>query len=318
MSLNSSSINYSRITFINSTNQYITNSTQVNIGSINSCHNNDSDIDPSLLQAFQNVFKNEANDSLCYNIDQYQIFLGGDPILTLEKTRLDIYSKYDLCQSDYFTLSKVCSDLSLLGNFPITAVLGFVDYYPNYYEYSGYTKFSRAEGTAFTLDSDINIAMKISKNIIQTDHNIIYNFFPLKTDTFFSFSSVTFSTTQRTANPNLMNVDIDIELDKFQTVTQRSYMKLDQVLASTISVSSIIAYICGFLVKILEYGTVEYYMIRKFYYFKDSDIEKVDLNFSPKSTRVTIRNKFKKLSNNMKNLQKIEHHSHSKLNYSDL
>jgi hypothetical protein len=124
---------------------------------------------------------------------------------------------------------------------------------------------------------DVKIDVVLTKNTLYSDNNIIYRFVPEKVYTFYTISSVRYTYLDRRSGVSNLGISVEIMQDKYQNIFQRSYSKLDQVLASTLSIYSVFALIFQNLIKFFECGALEYHLIKKLYY---RDEEK--LFFPPK------------------------------------
>jgi len=67
--------------------------------------------------------------------------------------------------------------------------------------------------------------------------------------------------------PNELSISVKIKLDPFQKIYKRNYIKIDESLASILSVYSIVSFVFQFFLNILEHGTMDTYLMKKLYYF---------------------------------------------------
>ena len=194
--------------------------------------------------------------------------LGGDIATTQQIKQIQMSMKSDFCQID----PNICNNSLVLKRIQFTFALYFQNYFINMSSDVGYEGFIDHSQILTNANSDINLAIKIKKNTIYTDNNILMSFFPHQVENYYTYSMVDISTIEKTGPPNFITLNLIIDLDKYQTFYRRSYMKLDQLLASTISVFSVLLLIFKNLTKFVEFGSLEYYLMNKLYYF-DSNSE---------------------------------------------
>ena len=85
---------------------------------------------------------------------------------------------------------------------------------------------------------------------------------------YYTYSKVDISSRPRLSNyTNQLSATYNIQLDKYQKVYNISYMKLDQLLANTMSIFSVLLFIFKNLTNFVEYRSVEYHLMKKLYYF---------------------------------------------------
>ena len=87
---------------------------------------------------------------------------------------------------------------------------------------------------------------------------------------------------------NFLTFIYNIQLDKYKKKYNISYMKLDQLLANTMSIFSVLLFIFENLTKFVEYRSVEYHLMKKLYYF----------NSKTNNPLIRKKNKIKSKKNN--------------------
>ena len=229
-------------------------------------------------------------NTVCFNkfdgIDKIE--LGGGIATTQQIKKIVARFQIDICKT---FVGNQCYNQSFLkiAN-PFTYSLFLNNYFVNMSSKRGYQEFTDFYNLdSISFDSDVSVIMKIKKNTIYTDDNILFNFLPPKLDLYYTYSVVQLLSKERTGPTNLLTVSFDIELDKFQNVYRRSYMKIDQLLANTMSIFSVLLLIFESLTKFIVYGSLEFYLMKKLYYF-DSKCEYKSIQMK----NLSLLSKFKK------------------------
>ena len=131
----------------------------------------------------------------------------------------------------------------------------------------GYDEFQDYEQKIIRASEDQIIDIKLQKNLIYSDDNYLFNFYPKKIYQFYTYSDINIYSAPRMNDPKIASFSFTIQLDKNQITYYRSYMKVDQLLANTMSILSVLLLVFENLTKLFEYKSVEYFLMKKLYYF---------------------------------------------------
>ena len=237
-------------------------------GNFDKCSNAKNNDSITLVNNLQNTLKVDSQNFYCFNkynsIDNIE--LGGNIGTTEQLRQIQFYMQFDLCS--YKDIQPGCTNSAYLKQLSYIYNLNFYNYYSDMTSDKGYVKFKDFYNILFSPFNDINVLIKLQKNIVYSDDNYLFNFFPITTFEYYSYSTVEISTIERqSSNTNYLIFRIMIEMDKYQNVYNRTYMKLDQLLSNTLSIFSVLLLICKNLTKFVEYRSVEYYLMKKLYYF---------------------------------------------------
>ena len=120
---------------------------------------------------------------------------------------------------------------------------------------------------------------------MDTDINPIFSFLPDVINTFYTLNIV-MTQTQRTGPPNVMKITFDFAFDDYQVNFNRSYEKIDQLLANIFSVTDTFLFVGGICAMFFNYGHFEQEIMKYLYNF-----EKNDVNLSPNSELRIFKNR---------------------------
>ena len=238
------------------------------IGSIDKCSNATNNDSITLAKQLQNMIKMDTENSYCFNkyISIDSVKLGGSPGITQEFRDIENYMLFDLCSNK--DLQSNCKSQVYLKEYLYNYFISYYNYYNDVSSELGYKKFLDYEMKVLSASEDVIISIKLQKNIVNLDNNYLFNFVPIKTYQYYTYSKVDISSRPRLSNyTNELSVIYNIQLDKYQKVYNISYMKLDQLLANTMSIFSVLLFIFENLTKFVEYRSVEYHLMKKLYYF---------------------------------------------------
>jgi hypothetical protein len=116
------------------------------------------------------------------------------------------------------------------------------------------------------LGLDYTVSIVATKNTMMTDINTIYEFYPPKVDVFYTFATNIITKTRAVYDKDF-NIKVEINLDNYEYIISRSYIKLDAVLANILSMYQILSMIGMTIHKFLSFGKVEYNVMKKLYHF---------------------------------------------------
>jgi hypothetical protein len=210
--------------------------------------------------------------STCFNKDPNvdTVELGGSLGLTQQSRSLVLSATYYLCT--LVGLENDCHNQSVLSVTPIIVVIYYNNYYSDMKASNGYLDFEDHELFKFSAGFDLTVKIYFQKNVVTSDDNYIFSFIPLRNYTYYTTSKVEFIPTARSI-PEIPTLLYSVELDKYLQIYHREYIKLDQLLANTMSVFSVLVLVFENLTKIFEFQSIEFYLMKKLYYFEPNDGE---------------------------------------------
>ena len=116
----------------------------------------------------------------------------------------------------------------------------YENYYFNPEESFGYSKFYDYAIFNSTYDKDLSITITLVQNTVISDDNLLYGFLSPKIYSFYIIKEVNFNEIKRKNNLSDLSLSISYQLDSFEIIYNRSYEKLDSILANSFSTASII------------------------------------------------------------------------------
>jgi hypothetical protein len=153
------------------------------------------------------------------------------------------------------------------------------------------------------IDCEHSFAMKIQKNIVETDENLLFNFYPNSFSTFFTISDVSYNYYEKSPHgkygPNELNICYNVNLDqRVSYYYKRSYTKLDAALANSIAIIKLVTIIMSTLNKVFNMDKVRDHLISKLYKIKSKNnfplqkSELIQLNTQNNNNRLIISQKY--------------------------
>lgn len=149
---------------------------------------------------------------------------------------------------------------------------------------------------------ELVIDVLITRCTIETDFNRLYPIDPKVENTYFE-KDIKFTLREKKDRDNKLFVEINYNINNVIKVTDRSYVKFDEVLASAFALINVAYFIIQYLAKWLSYNCVEYDLIKHLYYETPSNIisYKGFKDFSSSSSRNSSISKNSLDENNDKN-----------------
>jgi hypothetical protein len=267
-------------TFLASTNGQVTpfrlNITQselvqVKLNFSDTTHNLDAYQIGSFIDCANSTYSNPAfasfnlikNYSYCSSIGRH-MQLGGDLLGNRLQYSVDGLLKLNLCElmncTDHGSLNTVSNHLLVKMGIYID------NRYINVDMPYGSSPFIERTVNEIDLTQDYIIEIQLTKNTMYTDINPIYSFYPPQVDIFYSYVTKLMPK-ERPDYDFDFNIKIELTNDNYEFVINRSYIKLDSVLAKILSMYQILAMIIAIIHNVLSYGKVEYHVMRKLYDF---------------------------------------------------
>ena len=213
---------------------------------------------------------------LCSNFIPETIKFGGD-LFGGHLNFLDFNITLDLCSFEKNETNCKNPDYWKNSNFKYNFNLVLYDTFSDILSQKGYTKFTNSYIFDFNYNQITNLDIKILKNKISSDTNFLYNLYDNVNDTFLSIESISISNSPRTDfinNPNIYTINVHLDLPIHYLLITRIYPKLDSILANISAIYSIIFFFANTLISILNYGNVEFYLMKNLYYIDDDHTKK--------------------------------------------
>ena len=237
------------------------------IGQTDKCSKAKDNFSINLSNSIYETVHIDPNNISCliknYSIDD--IKLGGSPVLTKQVRQIEFSIKYDLCSNKNFLLICRNNTAQLLNPFFLN--IFFNNHYSDLNLAQGYRLFQDFQQKIISAGEDYIIEITVEKNTIYSDDNYLFNFYPKRIYKYYAYTNININSYPRRGDPNFATFNFIIRLDKYETNYYRSYMKLDQLLANTMSIFSVLLLLFENLTKIFEFKSVEYYLMKKLYYF---------------------------------------------------
>ena len=232
------------------------------IGKTDYCSN----VNDNISMTLTNIYL-DPKKSLCllkYNsIDKIE--LGGSLVSTQQIRDINFTMKFDLSSDKNFSF--ISGNLTNLNNIPYYFSFIFNNYHFDLNLSQGNNEFLDYQEKRILAGEDQIVEILLQKNLIYSDDNYLFNFYPKKIYQFYTYSDINIYSTPRMKDPKIASFTFRIHLDKNQITYYRSYMKLDQLLANTMSILSVLLLVFENLTKLFEYKSVEYFLMKKLYYF---------------------------------------------------
>jgi len=252
------------------------------IGWLVPCNKANTSFSKNMSYLVSNKMKQDVNYTTCFdkNDSINNVELGGDNVLTLQIRKLMFTSNYNICS---VANSENCNSIDYLDKISVIFSMFYRNFFFNMDLKEGYSEFLDYDSSSLFASNDMLVEMKIKKNIIYSDDNYLYSFYPVKKYEIFTVSNLKLTPLKRNSlHPNLLTIYYYIDLDKYLKIYRREYTKLDQLLSNTLSIFSLFLFFFRNLTKFVEMGSVENYIMRKLYFFEpnktDSPIIKIRRN----------------------------------------
>lgn len=205
---------------------------------------------------------------------------------------IDIREYYKLLfsnQLDVEGYKKNCTqDLTTNYN-PVTIGLKYNSDLLDIETIDGYNRFPLTKYQEYDYYSQkLRINIELTKNTIITDPNSIYNFFPSVKNVFYS-KEITFNFLPKSIPDDNLDVRFKFVINEFENVINRSYNKIDNVLANILSVVQLIYIFFFCVMHFLSHNSLENEIIRSLYYEDPSEQTLADLIVRRNSALPIIR-----------------------------
>lgn len=282
-------------------------------GNFSDCLNNEQYMKNLKFNAIKDKIKflNKENFLACLNFNDSNVTVGGDSLTSKETMRVLIESSYNLCK--FVNKSEDCqlesSDFKYLSQVKLMNIIK--NNYVDKHEENGYNDMFQTFLHEIDFSKDFFMKIFMRKVNITTDNNFLYNIFPNnETETFlFSFEIIT---VPRTRSPNNFGVTYEIILDNYTTIIERSYLKLDEMLANVGSIVVIIEFLSKYFADFFSEGNFEHSVYKEVFHIKKKNFADID----PKI--FSAINKFKDNENKLKSDNQINNDKHDDMELQDI
>lgn len=223
-------------------------------------------------QLSSNIYCNKYNSSSTINI-------VSDPLVTGIFSSFVANTEFDICSIDSNCLSTqhLIDKSKALNN---KLLFFYKDTYPLMSDSLGFQSDIVTEIVDIDFTQNYNLVLTIKKNIINTDSNILFNFKPRTTQSFYSMVLNVWPRTKAEQEPKNINyITIKYILDKQINVYDRSYEKLDSLVANTYAMYGVILIMSQILVGYLDIRKVDFYLMNKLYHYQYSGEIEAKNNF---------------------------------------
>lgn len=226
-----------------------------------------------------------AMNMQCYQFKNSSYVIGGSAFETGSEALMeastsipicDFASMYDSSQSinsnqtaEEIIKNNLANLKSLCKTNPIipTAIIGFiyssdlVDIYSDVgFKTHNITEYQNFDYTT----KKLYVSVRITKSIIDTDVNMLYKFRSNEVNTYYE-KRIEFRFVEKPADKNI-DLNIRYYLDVKVKMTNRSYNKVDNILADSFSIMELLFILLDFFVHISTKKAVEYEIINSIYY----------------------------------------------------
>jgi len=261
------------------------------------------------------LFLERFNETaLCFNFIK-DLEVGGDIYYTKNSQKGVLRFDINIC--DIIGI-KDCKAQDIVNSNKDKKALKLRYFYNNYYaninEDDGYTSFLKTGEFDVDLYYNYDIKLLLKKNIMKTDANIIYSFFPIEEKVFYWVDilidkklnfDLDLVTNIKTNKNKIYNLKISYEfiLDDTDVIWERSYVKLNTLLGNIYSLSRLIYAFCRIFVVFISGGLFSYKFSKKISIFKkEKKIKPIqNKNFKIKDIEFFKNESKKNNFNNLKN-----------------
>ena len=240
--------------------------TQNQIGKLVNCNQNTSS--KELLRDVVTKYKFVNSSSIiCINLNKNPDFLIGGDTFTGKTSYVSLNFTLDLC-----SFEPDCLNPLKLINPRLSFGMFFFDNFFNVSEPNGYTRFPNNYFFNYIPNQNALVTLNLFKNEITTRKNLITDDEELQD--FYNSNGLTtsYSPSNNPSKPNLLNIIIRVQVPISINIITRIYPKLDTFLASNNAICSIIYLVALILVKVLNYGYVDFHLMRNLYYIGQPNI----------------------------------------------
>jgi len=253
---------------------------QKSIGDIIKCYKNKkNNFLPLLINLQDSSFKDTYKNFLCSNISkETNISLNSDFIFSNRSDYLESNLFFDVCK-----VTSKCKDSNALyttvqNDFRL--FLSLNNQYFNKMEYKGFrSTFTSYVYQRVDFNKDITIDVVVTKNIIITDPNKIFNFIPQYYNEFYSVRAIlreTYRPDNLSSGSNIMKIKIVFRADDSEVYIYRNFEAADNLIANTSTIVFAVYFVFKLLLFFFKKGNLTLSLLNKIYQFKEEDESKID------------------------------------------
>ena len=170
------------------------------IGKTDYCSNANDSISMNLSNNLFSSLKIANDKSLCliknHSIDNIE--LGGSIFSNQHFGEIEFSMKFDLSSNENFF--NASENLTNLNKIPIHFIFLFFNYHSDVNLDKGYDEFQDYEQKIIRASEDQIIDIKLQKNLIYSDDNYLFNFYPKKIYQFYTYSDINIYSAPRMNN----------------------------------------------------------------------------------------------------------------------
>ena len=234
-------------------------------------------------------YKENASKFLCatYNNDAKNISIIADILSTAglvdefqSNTHIDLCSFEKQCNNSTALIQKTLDAKAKILFF-------YKDTYPDMQVTQGYSSSLVSEIIPIDYTVNYNIVLTVKKNIVITDNNILFNFLSNKNTEFYSYViNVWPKTKAENDRADVMKISIKYIMDKQINYFNRSYEKVDSLIANTYAIYGFIIISCQIIVGLIDIGKVDFYLMNKLYTYEILDSNGNIVSYSRNESKV--------------------------------
>jgi hypothetical protein len=135
---------------------------------------------------------------------------------------------------------------------------------------TGYEHIPETKTETFYENYTVYIKNTITKNVMITDENYIFNIFPNVERTFYTSTVDIIVRPKSDREPASLNIFMTYEYANYAKYFQRSYMKIDSLLANIFSITQVLSAVLILMNYIFNHGNLEYTLMKHLYIFDDN------------------------------------------------
>ena len=253
---------------------------QTKIGNIINCYKStENSFLPALSKFEDNSFRDSHKNLLCSNISkETNISIGSDFVTSSQSDYLEADLYFDICR-----VTKSCRDPNALhteikNNFRLLFSLNNRFFDKN--AYNGH-KSSTSTYTYHRIDfnKDLDIEVIVTKNIVITDPNILFNFLPMYSNEFYSYQVIIRETNRDehlAVGDTIMKVKIVFREDDREVFINCEFETIENMVADMATILFAIYFVFKLLLFFFKRGNLTLSLLNKIYKFKEEDNENID------------------------------------------
>ena len=193
--------------------------------------------------------------------------VGGSILQSKSQKALSLGFNLDLCEDKGVDCSKVNSTEELIKMNDIIFVLGYQTFVPATNISEGFKQNIYTKELTISPFYDYIITLKATKMSVSTDPNVIFYFLDDNQVEFISVTSVEVTDAVR-KDPRFTSIELTVEMEYDEIQLNRSYSKIDDILANIQAVSDLTSMILGLIAAYFTNGLIEKEVVESCYFVK--------------------------------------------------